>query len=70
MRIAKISSKRRMRTIMWISMLILFLLLIRIAVIQFKDGMKLKNLAYEQQTLNRNISPKRGTIYDATGKIY
>ncbi len=68
MRIAKISSKRRMRTIMWISMLILFLLLIRIAVIQFKDGMKLKNLAYEQQTLNRNISPKRGTIYDATGK--
>lgn len=68
MKIAKISSKRRMRTIMWISMLVLCSLLIRIAVIQFKDGIKLQNLAYEQQTLNRKISPKRGTIYDATGK--
>ena len=25
-------------------------------------------LAYEQQTLDRKINPKRGTIYDATGK--
>lgn len=26
-------------------------------------------MAYEQQTLDRTINPKRGTIYDATGKI-
>lgn len=28
----------------------------------------MQELAYEQQTLDRNINPKRGTIYDATGK--
>ncbi len=26
-------------------------------------------MAYEQQTLDRTINPKRGTIYDSTGKI-
>ncbi len=29
---------------------------------------ELRNLAYEQQSLDRKINPKRGTIYDATGK--
>ena len=32
------------------------------------DGSKLKELAYMQQTLDRSINPKRGTIYDSTGK--
>ena len=26
-------------------------------------------MAYEQQTLNRNVNPKRGTIWDASGEI-
>ena len=32
------------------------------------QGAELKDLAYMQQTLDRTINPKRGTIYDATGK--
>ena len=32
------------------------------------DGSRLKELAYMQQTLDRSINPKRGTIYDTTGK--
>ena len=32
------------------------------------QGKELRNLAYEQQSLDRKINPKRGTIYDATGK--
>ena len=28
----------------------------------------MSELAYEQQSLDRAINPKRGTIYDATGK--
>ena len=40
----------------------------RIGFIQFVQGGELSSLAYEQQTLDRKINPKRGTIYDATGK--
>ena len=32
------------------------------------DGEELKSMAYVQQTLDRSINPRRGTIYDATGK--
>ncbi len=32
------------------------------------QGSELKELAYMQQTLERSINPKRGTIYDATGE--
>lgn len=53
----------------WRIILIIFILLIgRIAWIQFVDGAELKELASRQQTLNKIISPKRGTIYDANGK--
>lgn len=31
------------------------------------QGGELSTLAYQQQTLDRNINPRRGTIYDATG---
>ena len=49
--------------------LVLFVaLIIRIMWIQFVEGSELKELASRQQTLNRIISPKRGTIYDANGK--
>ena len=48
-----------------ISTIIFFILIIRVAWIQFIDGEKLQSLAYEQQTLDRKINPKRGTIYDS-----
>lgn len=50
------------------SFLILSLLIGRIGWIQFVDGAHFKELAYKQQTIDREISPKRGTIYDSTGK--
>lgn len=48
--------------------IIILLLLSRILYIQFIKGATYKEKAYKQQTTNRVISPKRGTIYDSTGK--
>ena len=54
------------------SLIIIFLIFIlligRIGYLQFIDGNHLKELAYNQQTINQIISPKRGNIYDSTGK--
>lgn len=66
--VSSIKSKKMMLWIIIVSAILLILLIVRLAVIQFVDGNKLKQLAYEQQTLNRKITSKRGTIYDATGK--
>ena len=63
-----IKNKKMMMWVIIISTILLILLIIRIAVIQFIDGNKLKQMAYEQQTLNRKITSKRGTIYDASGE--
>ncbi|MCL2860557.1 MAG: penicillin-binding transpeptidase domain-containing protein [Oscillospiraceae bacterium] len=48
--------------------LLLIALLFRIAYIQFVKGNEYKEMAYRNQTLNKIISPKRGTIFDSTGK--
>ena len=64
-----ISTKRRLRRILLISFLIIMVLIIRLGYIQLIDGKRLSNLAYEQQTLDRTINPKRGTIYDSKGKV-
>lgn len=64
----KLSSRKKMRNILFIAFIILTLLLTRIAYIQFFEGEELSDLAYQQQTLDRTINPKRGTIYDSTGK--
>ena len=64
-----IKNKKMMMWAIIIALVLMFLLIIRIAVIQFVDGDKLKQMAYEQQTLNRKITSKRGTIYDASGEI-
>ena len=66
---SNIKVKKRMLYIIIIAGLILLGLTIRIAYIQFIEGNRLKLGAYEQQTLDRKINPKRGTIYDSTGKI-
>ena len=51
-----------------IFLIFILLLIVRLFVIQFIDADMLKEKAYKQNTANRVISPKRGTIYDSTGK--
>ena len=52
-----------------ISTILIFTLLIgRIGFLQFVQGNYLKEQAYNQQAINQIISPKRGNIYDSTGK--
>ena len=63
-----ISKKKRMKWEMIIALALLFALTGRIGFIQFVQGSELQSMAYMQQTLDRNINPKRGTIYDSTGK--
>lgn len=63
----KLLGKKKLRNMLFILFLILVCLTIRLAYIQFMKGDELSTLAYEQQTLDRKINPKRGTIYDATG---
>lgn len=46
----------------------MLLLVFRIAFIQFIQGSDLKQQMYNQLITSRTISPKRGTIYDSTGK--
>ena len=61
---------RKKRMCFMITMVVLFMigLSTRIFWIQFVMGDKLKQMAYMQHTLERAFNPKRGTIYDATGK--
>lgn len=63
----KLSSKKKMRNTLFICFLIILCLVGRLGYIQFIQGGELSTLAYQQQTLDRTINPKRGTIYDATG---
>ena len=51
-----------------IVILIFVLLLGRLGFLQFVEGNHLKELAYNQQSINQIISPKRGEIYDSKGK--
>ncbi|MBO6243694.1 MAG: hypothetical protein J6O41_03910, partial [Clostridia bacterium] len=64
----KLTNKKKMRNTLFISFVVVVCLIVRIGYIQFIKGEELKNLAYEQQTLDRSINPKRGTIYDSTSK--
>ena len=62
------SRRKRIMYMMFAGFFILVLLIIRIGFIQFVQGNWLSELAYKQQSLDRQINPKRGTIYDATRK--
>lgn len=68
MKPTNIKRKRRLRNMIFITSILCFSLIVRIGVIQFVQGSELQSMAYSQQTLNRKINPKRGTIYDSTGK--
>lgn len=59
---------KKLRNIFIVVLIIFILLLGRLAYLQFIDGSHLKELAYQQQTINQILSPKRGNIYDSTGK--
>ena len=53
----------------FIVIIIIFILLLgRIGYLQFVDGAYLTEMAYQQQAINQILSPKRGNIYDSTGK--
>ena len=66
--VTKISSKKKMRNTLFIAFLVIICLLVRLGFIQFIQESELSSLAYQQQTLDRKINPKRGTIFDATGE--
>ena len=66
--ISKKKATLKMIVLLVVIILILAALLARIAWLQFIDGNSLKEQAYSQQTINQIISPKRGNIYDSTGK--
>ncbi len=68
MKPVKLSSKKKMRNTLFIVFILIMSLITRIGYIQFIQGGELSSMAYQQQTLDRSINPKRGTIYDATRK--
>ena len=67
-KISEISRKKRMKVWIICTFLIFSAFVGRIGWIQFVQGGELKEKAYAQQTADRSINPRRGTIYDATGK--
>lgn len=67
--ISDVGRKRRLRNVLFAFFIIQIALIVRVGFIQFVQGTELQAMAYSQQTLNRNINPKRGKILDRTGKI-
>lgn len=67
-KVSEINRKKRMKNMILISFFIFTVILGQIAYLQFAKGSELQSMAYLQQTLDRSVNPKRGTIYDATGK--
>lgn len=59
---------KKLSITMLIAFLLLILLVFRLFWLEIVKGAEYKEIAYKQQTINRIISPKRGTIYDSTGK--
>lgn len=65
----KISSKKRMFTVLTFMMVLFIALIGRMFYWQVVKADELQQKAYAQQTKNRIISPKRGTIYDTNGVV-
>ncbi len=63
-----IKMKKRLRNGLFLVMGLTCCFILRIGFIQLVQGKSLQQGAYEQQTLDRSVNAKRGTIYDATGK--
>ena len=60
---------KKLKTVFIIVILIFAFLVGRLGFLQFVQGSYLKERAYQQQSINQIISPKRGSIYDSTGKV-
>ena len=63
-----ISRRKRLKICIVVVILIFSIFIVRIGWLQFVDGEWLSEMALEQQSLDRAVNPRRGTIYDATGK--
>ena len=63
-----ITLKKRLLFVLGVFTFFTTLLVFRIGWIQIANGQEYQQKAYEQQTNNRTISPKRGTIYDRNMK--
>lgn len=61
--------KKKIRIELFVLIILFFCLIIRIGYLQLIKGKYLRQMAFEQQSLEREISPKRGIIYDSTGEI-
>ena len=62
------STNKRLRGIL-IAVIVIFLIIIfRIGWLQFIEGSELKEMMYDQLIKSEILTPKRGTIYDSTGK--
>ena len=59
---------KKLRIIFVLIVFFLIALIVRIGFLQFVQGNSLRESAYQQQTINQIISPKRGNIYDSSGK--
>ena len=68
MKSINLKNKKKLRNAMFIAFIVFLALTVRIGIIQFINGKELQSMAYEQQVQQRTINPKRGTIYDSTGK--
>ena len=67
-RTGTVTRKKRLKNMIFVTQIVMIGLVFRIGWIQIKMGSKLQHMAFVQQTLERDFNPKRGTIYDATGK--
>ena len=65
---SKTAVSKRLRMILFIILFLFLCLIARLFFLQFVEGSSLKERAFRQQTINKIISPKRGTIYDTNGK--
>lgn len=66
---ATIQNKKRMLALLCIFGVFLIYLLFNMFKWQIVRGAELQESAYNQQTKNRTISPKRGVIYDRNGTV-
>lgn len=64
--IVKRNTKIRLRNSLIVVIIVFAVLIARVWYLQIIDGNRLSSMAYSQQSSDRKINPKRGTIYDAT----
>ena len=60
--------KKRMLIELVVVSIVFLCLIIRVGWIQLVDGERLKSMASEQQSLERDVGAKRGMIYDSSGE--